>query len=333
MAADHSLEVRLRSRPSREPTPDNFAIETATLAEPGAGEVRVRNLWMTVDPYMRPRMTDRPSYIPPFELGAVLEGGAIGEVVRSNDGRFRPGDHVQSMMGWRQAFNAPADRLEKVDADGIPLEAYLGVAGMPGLTAYIGITEIAKVGAGDVVFVSAAAGAVGSIACQIAKLRGARVIGSAGGAEKCAYLRELGLDQVIDYKAARDLRAELRNAAPDGLDVYFDNVGGSHLDAALHAAKPFARFAICGMISRYNEGESAPLDLIEIVLKRLRVQGFLVLDHPDLRSHFIGELKGWIEARQVTWRQTVEHGIERAPAAFMKLFSGENVGKMLVKLA
>lgn len=333
---EQSREIRLRSRPSGTPTPDNFALETVTLSEPGPGEVQVRNTWMSVDPYMRGRMNDVPSYIPPFEIGKVLEGGAVGTVVRSNDERFKTGDHVQSNQGWREAFNAPGNALQKVDVSRLPAEAYLGVAGMPGLTAYVGMTEIAKVKAGDVVFVSAAAGAVGAVACQIAKLRGAKtVIGSAGGAEKCAYLRdEAGVDRVIDYKATEDLTAALKQAAPEGLDVYFDNVGGPHFDAAMAAAKTFARFVMCGMISQYNDDGKGvlPADFSNVIRKRLTLRGFIVSDHFDLMPRFLEEMTGWVQTGRVKGRQSVEEGIARAPAAFLKLFSGESFGKMLVKL-
>ena len=332
MSIDHSLEVRLRSRPHGVPTEDDFAFETIKLSAPGDGEVRVRNDWMSVDPYMRPRMEDRPSYVPPFELGKVLDGGAIGTVVQSNDARFAKGDVVQSNKGWREAFNAPAESLRKVDTTKLGADAYLGVAGMTGLTAYVGLIQIAKIAAGDVVFISAASGAVGSVACQIAKIKGATVIGSAGGKEKCDYLRGIGVDRPIDYKSVPDLGAALADAAPDGIDVYFDNVGGPHLNAALDNMNPFGRIVLCGMISQYNGSDGEPIPLFKAVQKRLRLQGFIVSDHFDSMPRFVEEMTGWIETGAVTWRQTVEHGLRRAPAAFLKLFSGENFGKMLVKL-
>ena len=209
-----SREIRLRSRPEGTPKPENFALAEASAPPPGPGEVQVRNRWMSVDPYMRGRMTTRKSYVPPFELDAPLQGGAIGEVVASETEAFAPGDLVQSMMGWREAFTAPAAELRKLPELGLPPEAYLGVAGLPGLTAFVGVDRIARVQAGEVVFVSAASGAVGSVACQLAKIRGATVIGSAGGPEKCAYLKGIGVDHVIDYKAAPDLTAALDKAAP-----------------------------------------------------------------------------------------------------------------------
>ena len=331
-----SREVRLKSRPAGEPTAEAFELASVEVRAAGDGEVQVRNLWMSVDPYMRGRMYDRPSYVPPFELGKALQGGAVGRVTASGDGRFKPGDLVQSMFGWREAFTCPADQVQALDAHGAPPEAFLGVAGMPGLTGWAGLLKVAQMKAGDVVFVSGAAGAVGQVVCQVARLKGAaRVIGAAGGADKCAWLREIGCDEAIDYKAEPDLAAALSRAAPKGIDVYFDNVGGAHLQAAMEAARPFARFAECGMISDYNDVEPTPgpSNMRMIVGKRLRLQGFIVSDFFKDQAEFAAEMGGWIAAGQVRWRQTVDEGIEAAPGAFIKLFRGGNTGKMLVKLA
>ncbi len=330
-----SREVHLKSRPVGEPTAANFDIATVTLPDPAPGEVQVRNTWMTVDPYMRGRMNDVKSYAPPFQIGEAMQGGAVGEVIASNDPAFKAGDAVQSFFGWREAFNAPAAAVQKLETHGLPPQAFLGVAGMPGLTAYVGLLKIAALKDGDVVFVSAAAGAVGQIVCQIAKLKGHTVIGSAGGAEKAAYLKEIGVDHVIDYKAEKDLTAALMTAAPNGIDVYFDNVGGGHLEAALMASRPFARFALCGMISQYNATDMGPgvRGLIMAVGKQLRLEGFIVSSHADMQPAFVADMSAWIAAGKVKWRETVEEGVENAPAAFLKLFSGENLGKMLVKLS
>jgi NADPH-dependent curcumin reductase CurA len=330
-----SREIRLKSRPRGVPTADNFELATVDLPDPGPGEVQVRNNWMTVDPYMRGRMNDVQSYSPPFQLGEAMQGGAVGEVVASNDPAFEAGDAVQSFLGWREAFNAPAAAVQKLDTHGLPPQAFLGVAGMPGMTAYVGLLKIAALKDGDVVFVSAAAGAVGQVVCQIAKLKGHTVIGSAGGAEKVAYLKELGVDHVIDYKAESDLTAALMRAAPQGIDVYFENVGGAHMEAALMAARPFGRFALCGMISQYNDTDlgAGTRGLIMVVGKQLRLEGFIVSSHYDLLPTFIDDMSGWIAQGKVKWRETVEEGIENAPTAFLKLFKGENLGKMLVKLS
>jgi hypothetical protein len=329
-----SREVRLKSRPQGMPTAANFDVASVELPAPGPGEVQVRNTWMTVDPYMRGRMNDVQSYVPPFQIGEALQGGAVGEVVASNDPAFKPGDAVQSFLGWREAFNAPAGAVQKLETYGLPPQAFLGVAGMPGLTAYAGLLTVAALKDGDVVFVSAAAGAVGQVVCQIAKLKGNKVIGSAGGAEKVAYLKELGVDHVIDYKAERDLTAALLRAAPDGIDVYFENVGGTHMEAALNAARPFARFALCGMISQYNDTDAGPgiHGLIQAVGKQIRLEGFIVSSHNDLAPAFLKDMSGWLASGKVKSRETVENGIDRAPDAFLKLFKGENLGKMLVKL-
>ncbi len=330
-----SREIRLKSRPTGVPTAANFELASVDLPAPGPGEVQVRNSWMTVDPYMRGRMNDVQSYVPPFQIGEALQGGAVGEVIASNDPSYKVGDSVQSMFGWREAFNAPAGVIQPLDTHGLPPQAFLGVAGMPGLTAYVGLLKTASLKDGDVVFVSAAAGAVGQIVCQIAKLKGHTVIGSAGGAEKVAYLKELGVDHVIDYKAEPDLTAALMRAAPGGIDVYFENVGGAHMEAALMAAKPFARFALCGMISQYNATDMGDgvRGLIMAVGKQLRLEGFIVSSHFDMMPAFVTEMSGWIAQGKVKWRETVEEGIDKAPDAFLKLFKGENLGKMLVKLA
>ncbi len=328
-------EIRLKSRPRGVPTAENFELASVDLAPPGAGEVQVKNLWMTVDPYMRGRMNDVKSYAPPFALGKVMDGGAIGEVVASNSPTLKVGDLVQSGFGWREGFTTGADKVQKLDPQGLPPQAFLGAAGMPGLTAYAGLLRIAALKEGDVVFVSGAAGAVGSMVTQIAKAKGHTVIGSAGGAKKAAFLKEIGVDHVIDYKAEKDLSAALAAAAPDGIDVYFDNVGGEHLEAALNSARLFARFAICGMISMYNavEPPPGPRNLAQLIGKNIRMEGFIVSHHFDMMPKYVEDLAGWVKAGKVTWKETVFDGIEKAPDAFIGLFSGENLGKMLVKLA
>ncbi len=331
-----SREWRLKSRPEGIPTADNFEMAAVTLADAGPGEVQVRNQWMSVDPYMRGRMRDVKSYVPPFALGEAMQGGAVGTVVQSNDPGYAVGDTVVSMFGWREAFNVsakvPGMALMKVPQGVLAPEMFLGVAGLTGLTAYIGLLEVAGVKAGETVFVSGAAGAVGSVVCQLAKLKGATVIGSAGGADKCAWLQSIGVDGTIDYKVESDLTAALLKAAPKGIDVYFDNVGGEHLEAALVAARPYARFALCGMIEGYN-GEGTPIrNLALCVGKKLRLQGFIVSDHFDRMGQFMGEMIPWVLAGQVKSEQTVDAGIESAVGAFLKLFSGGNTGKMLVKL-
>ena len=329
-----SQEIRLKRRPVGTPTADDFELASTEAPSPRPGEVQVRNRWMSVDPYMRGRMYDRESYVPPFAIGEPLQGGALGEVVESADPSLKPGDLVMNMNGWREAFTAPANQLQKVDPQGLPPQALLGVAGMPGLTAYAGLLRIAAMKEGETVFVSAAAGAVGAVVCQIAKIKGGTVIGSAGGPEKVAYLKEIGVDHAIDYRVEPDLTAALMRAAPKGIDVYFENVGGAHLEAAINAARPFARFALCGMISQYNATEPTPgpSNIIMAVGKSLRLEGFIVSNHFDMQPQFLRDMAEWIGSGKLKYRETVDEGIAAAPGAFLKLFKGENFGKMLVKL-
>jgi len=327
-------EIRLKSRPVGLPTHDNFETVTVDLPPPAPGEVQVRNLWMSVDPYMRGRMNDGPSYAAPWRIGEAADGAALGEVTASNAEGFAAGDLVLSSFGWREGFNAPAASVQKFDAMGLAPQTFLSVAGMTGLTAYAGLLSVAGLKTGDVVLVSGAAGAVGSVVCQIAKAKGHKVIGSAGGAEKVAFLKEIGVDHAIDYKAEPNLAAAVKAAAPEGIDVYFENVGGAHLEAALTNAKPFARFALCGMISVYNSTQPppGPRNLGLMISKSIRMQGFLVGQHQDERAAFLADLKGWIDAGKMTWRETVVEGLDNAPDAFLGLFKGQNLGKMLVKL-
>jgi NADPH-dependent curcumin reductase CurA len=329
-----SREIRLERRPVGAPVAGDFSAAAVDLPEPGPGEVQVRNLWMTVDPAMRGRMSEARSYVPPFELGKAMEGPAVGEVVASNDPGFAPGDLVWSRLGWREAFNAPAAALEKKERT-LPPQAYLGFAGMTGLTAYVGLLHVAALKPGDVVFVSAASGGVGSIVCQIAKLKGHKVIGAAGGAHKTAFLKErLGVDEVIDYKAEPSLTKALARAAPEGIDVYFDNVGGDHLQAALAIANRRARFALCGMISAYNSTEppAAPRNLTQAVVKELRLEGFIVLNHLHHQPRFLADVTEWHRAGTLSQADTVYEGIDRALDAFSALFTGEGLGKLVVRL-
>ncbi|MGE0829375.1 MAG: NADP-dependent oxidoreductase [Hyphomonadaceae bacterium] len=327
-------EIRLKSRAVGVPTAENFELAEIELGEPGAGEALVRNLWMSVDPYMRGRMYDRKSYVPPFAIGAPLQGGAIGEVIASNDPALKAGDLVESMMGWREAFIAPAGQLQKLPASNAPTQAFLGVLGMPGLTAYSGLLEIGQPKEGETVFVSGGAGAVGSVVAQIAKIKGCRVVASVGSDEKAAWLKGAGVDAVVNYKTCGKLMDAVAAAAPNGIDVYFDNVGGEHLEVALELANPFARFVECGMISQYNNTDlvAGPANMTMIVRKSIKLQGYIVLQYQHLRGQFLRDMTQWIEEGKIKWEETVETGIENAPAAFLKLFSGGNTGKMLVKL-
>ena len=334
-APEKGLEIRLASRPKGWPTMENFELAEAAVPEPRAGQLLVRNLVMSVDPAMRGRMDDVPSYLPPWQLGRTLDGGAVGEVVASTADGFQPGDHVLHYKGWREYAAVDANQAVKVDPDAAPLGAYLGVLGMPGLTAYAGLLEVAAMKPGDVVFVSGAAGAVGSLVGQIAKLKGAAsVIGSAGSAEKVRHLTEdLGFDVAFNYKDGK-VRDLLRAAAPEGIDVYFDNVGGDHLEAALDVIKVHGRIAVCGMISLYNATErpAAPRNLPELIKKRLSMRGFLVLDHANLRDEFQRDVSGWLREGKISYRETIVDGLRNAPAAFLDMMRGANTGKMLVTI-
>jgi len=328
-------EIRLAARPVGVPAATDFELAEATLGAPGDGDVLVHNKFMSVDPYMRGRMYDRPSYVPPFALGEVLQGGAVGVVAQSNSDKLKKGDIVMSMFGWREAFVAPAAALEKLDVPGgVPMEAFLGVLGMPGLTAWAGLTQIGKPKPGDVVFVSGAAGAVGSIVAQVAKLKGCTVIASAGSDEKCAWLKSLGIHHVINYRTCGNLLEAVRAAAPKGIDIYFDNVGGEHLEVAIEVARPFARLIECGMISAYNDTDPTPgpRNIIQVVGKSLTMRGFIVIEFNGLRGDFLAEMGPWIRQGKVKWQETVLDGIAEAPNAFIGLFEGKNTGKMLVKL-
>jgi hypothetical protein len=322
----------LKSRPSGMPTMDNFELNEAPLPELQDGWVLVENGWLSVDPYMRGRMNDVRSYVPPFEVGAPLEGGAVGKVVESRSPNFQQGDTVFHMLGWREAAAGPAERFNKVPALAVEDHQWLGNLGLTGATAYFGLFRAAQAKEGDIVFVSAAAGAVGSAAVQIAKARGMTVIGSAGGADKAAWVRELGADQAIDYKAEPILKGLMR-AAPKGIDVYFDNVGGDHLDAAFATARNDARFAICGMIDGYNGGEPAAFRYImRIIAARIMLKGFIYTDYLPEMGDFYRDMGGWIASGRVKSRETVREGLEATPEAFLDLFRGGNTGKMLVKL-
>ena len=329
----------LAARPTAMPTHEHFTQVTESIAVPGEGQIQVKNTYLSVDPYMRGRMRDTPSYVPPFRLGEVMQGGAVGNVTASAHPDYKAGDKVQSMAGWRQAWvgNPESFMTQRIDPNvGLPEQAYLGVAGMPGITAYAGILSVASLEQGDTVFVSAAAGAVGSTVVQIAKLKGCTVIASAGGTEKCAFVKSLGADAVIDYKAHKDypaLLAALQEAAPKGINVYFDNVGGDHLTAALECATRFARFAICGMISQYNrEGAmQAPHNLLYIIGKELQIRGFIVSSHLDIIPQFLQDMGHWIKVGDLTYKETISDGINTMPDAFIGLFKGANLGKMLVR--
>jgi NADPH-dependent curcumin reductase CurA len=328
-----SREIQLAARPHGLPQPTDFRLAEVELPDPGPGEVLIRNTFMSVDPYMRGRMNAGKSYVPRFELDQPLDGGAVGEVVASNADGLAPGDTVVHSRGWREHAVMPGRHARKV-ADDVPSSLYLGVLGMPGLTAYAGLLDVAELRAGDVVFVSGAAGAVGSLAGQIAKLRGHTVIGSAGSAEKVAHLTEdLGFDAAFNYKDGPVVE-QLKGAAPDGIDVYFDNVGGEHLEAALAAMNRNGRIALCGAISVYNatDPQPGPSNLFLAVGKRLTLRGFISSDHAARLGDLHDEVGPAVRDGRIAYRETVVDGLENAPKAFVDLLEGANTGKMVVKL-
>jgi NADPH-dependent curcumin reductase CurA len=329
-------EVHLVSRPSGWPVPENFAVVAAELPELGDGELLVRNTYLSVDPYMRGRMNDVPSYVPPFGLGQAMTGGAVGEVVASNADGFGPGDRVVHELGWREHAIVPAGGAHKFEpVPGLTQSQFLGALGMTGLTAYAGLLDVAGFSRGETVFVSGAAGAVGSMAGQIARMRGAaRVIGSAGSAEKVAYLTErLGFDAAFGYRDGK-VRDLLAQAAPQGIDVYFDNVGGEHLEAAIGALKLRGRVAMCGAISQYNDTEAAPgpRNLALAIGKRLRLQGFIVTDHRKRFGDMVAEVGPWLANGDIVADETAVDGLDRAVDGFLGMLRGENTGKMIVRL-
>ena len=330
-----SKEIHLKRYPEGVPSQDDFAIVETNQPTPADGEVLVENIWMSVDPYMRGRMTRKKSYVPPFELNTALDGHAIGRVVQSNADGFAKGDLVSSMKGWRSDFVASANELTALpDTGGIAPEVFLSVLGMTGMTAWVGLNKIAECKPEDVVFVSAAAGAVGSVVCQLAKAKGCFVIGATGDKDKAKWLKsKLGVDAVVNYRDVDDLSAALGEAAPNGIDVYFENVGGTHLEAALDHVNQNARIAVCGMIAHYNTPQPGPNNLFKIIAQRVRMQGFIVSDNWDSYSDFVAEGMELVRNGKLKHRETVVDGIDNAPQAFIDLFSGKNTGKMLVKLA
>ena len=340
-SADVSLPATARAwhlvaRPVGWPTPEDFALREVPVTEPAEGEIVVRNLHFSVDPYMRGRMNDVKSYVAPFQLDEPMDGGAVGVVVASRAEGFAPGDHVAHFVGWREYATLPAKHATKISEEIAPLPAFLGVLGLTGLTAYAGLLKTASFKEGDIVFVSGAAGAVGSQVGQIARLKGAaRVIGSAGSDEKVRLLtEEYGFDAAFNYKTA-PVKDQLREAAPDGIDVYFDNVGGDHLEAAIDSFNTFGRATICGMIAQYNATEPtpAPRNLALVIGKRLRLQGMLVNDERALQPQFFDEVSAWIRSGELKYRETIVEGIENGVDAFLGVLKGENTGKMIVSLA
>lgn len=326
----------LKSRPDGMPTLDNFEIRTIDLPDLEHGQVLVRNLYMSLDPAMRPWMNEAHGYIDTYQVGQPMFGLAVGQVVESKNDAFPVGACVTNFAGWQEHFISTGEGLDIVDPELAPVQAYLYVMGLVGATAYFGLLDVGKPQPGDTVFVSAAAGAVGSIACQIAKLAGCYVIGSCGSDEKAAYLvDELGIDACINYKKVDDIEAAVREHAPHGVDIYFENVGGAHADAAINLLNEFGKFVVCGQIGDYQDLKAAtgPKNFTEVNSKRLRIEGFLIFDYLPQMPKYFQRMGRWVQEGKIRWRETVVEGLDNAPQGLLDLFAGKNTGKMLVKLA
>jgi NADPH-dependent curcumin reductase CurA len=325
----------LRSRPHGTPTLDNFAVIEGDVPMPGEGEVLTRTLWLSIDPYMRGRMDDAQSYAPSIRLGEPMTGETVGEVLVSRHPDFTPGEIVLGPRGWQSHIVSPASALTRLPDGGAPWSAYLGVLGMPGATAFAGLRDIGQPKPGETVVVSAASGAVGSVVVQLAKRMGARVVGVAGGAEKCRSVRELfGADACIDYRAVPDLGAALEEACPNGIDVYFENVGGAVQRAVYPLLNDFGRMVMCGMVAEYNDKQPAPgPNLFATIRKRLRIQGFIVLDRPENFADWRAFAGPLVASGQLRYREQIVEGLENAPAALLDVISGRNEAKVVVHVA
>jgi NADPH-dependent curcumin reductase CurA len=332
--APKNKQVLLASRPTGAPKPSDFRIVETDIDEPGEGQVLVRNLWLSLDPYMRGRMNDARSYAPKVELGAVMVGGTVGEVVASRAPGLAEGDVVVANLGWQEYGIASAASLRKVEPSKLPLSAYLGAVGMPGVTAWYGLKEIGAPKPGETLVVAAAAGPVGAVVGQLAKILGCRAVGIAGGKEKCEHVvRDLGFDACLDHRDP-ELRARLRDATPDGIDIYFENVGGPILDLVLGRLNPFARIPLCGLVSQYNATEPYGVKgFASLLTNRVTLRGFIVSDHLDKWPAALMELAEHVAAGRITYRESIAEGLESAPEAFIGMLEGRNFGKQLVRLA
>ena len=322
--------------PSGTPEPDNFKIKEIEIDIEKDNQIIVKNEWISVDPYMRARMTDRKNYIPPFEIDKPMEGSAIGRVIKSKSELFSEGDFVTSNYGWRDYYSSNGDNLRKiVPLKNVPIQTYLGALGFTGHTAYIGLFTIGGIQPGQTILISSAAGAVGSMVCQFAKINGCKVIASTGSDEKVEWLKkELKVDHAFNYKNVDNLVLHLKSLAPEGYDLYFDNVGGNFLESAIYRMKNYGRIVICGRISQMNAttpGEGLK-NMAHVLVKRLTIRGFLIFDHFNDKDDFEKDMKNWISNKQIKWKETIVEGIENAPQAFLNLLNGKNIGKMLVKI-
>ena len=329
-----NMQVLLASRPTGWVEESNFRIVETPLPKPEARQLLIKIHWLSLDPYMRGRMSTAKSYTKPVEVGEVMTGGTVGEVIESSNPKFKTGDYVVGSLGWQQYAVSDGEGLTKVDPKLVPLSCYVGVVGMPGGTAWIGLLEHCQPKAGETVVVSAASGAVGSVVGQIAKLQGCRAVGIAGGKAKCDYVvKELGFDACVDYKGG-NLYEELKAACPDGIDCYFENVGGVVMDTVFRLFNPFARVALCGMIADYNATEAYGVKMMRsLLVNRVSLRGFIVFDRLDLYARAIPQLARWVSQGKIKYHETVAVGLENAPSAFIGMLKGANLGKQLVKVA
>jgi len=329
-------QVRLASRPSGWVTADNFTLTEEAIPEVGQGQLLVRNLFMSVDPYMRGRMNKAKSYVPSFQVGEVLQAGVVGEIIASRNKDYAEGDFVSGMLGWENYSLSDGTGLHKVPKGPAPLSYYLGILGMPGMTAYVGLHTIGKAQPGETVFVSAASGAVGSVVGQLAKLHGCTVTGCAGADDKVDLLKaEFGYDAAFNYRQSQSLPKSVSEVCPDGIDVDFENVGGEIFEAVLWNMREFGRVALCGMISNYNDEElqPGPRGMTVIIGRRLTIQGFIVTDHPEAGKEYVSKAIQWLAEGKLKYHETIAEGIENAPSAFIDLLQGKNIGKQIVRLA
>ena len=321
--------------PMGNPSLSHFDLKSETISLKNDDEVLVANKWISVDPYMRARMTERKNYKPPFEIGKPMEGTAIGEIIESKSNNFKKGDFVLSEFGWRDNFIANSKSLKKINPINVPIQTYLGPLGFTGHTAYIGLFRIAKIKPKQTILVSSAAGSVGSTVCQIAKILGCKVIASTGSDEKVEWLKkEIGVDHAFNYKKIDNLVLHFKDICPEGFDIYFDNVGGDFLEAAIFRMKNFGRIVICGRISQMNAtspGEGLK-NMAHVLVKRLTIKGFLIFDHYDDYKDFENDMSNWVINKKIKWRETIVEGIENSPQAFLDLLNGKNIGKMIVKI-
>ncbi|HVY08231.1 MAG TPA: NADP-dependent oxidoreductase [Burkholderiales bacterium] len=329
-----NMQVLLASRPTGPVEESNFNVVETDMPKAGGSEILVKNYWLSLDPYMRGRMNATKSYAKYVEIGEVMTGGTVGKVIESNNPKFKAGDHVVGSLGWQNYATSNGEGLNVVDVNVVPPQAYLGVCGMPGVTAWFGLLEYCAPKAGETVLVSAASGAVGGVVGQLAKMQGCRAVGIAGGQKKCDYaVKELGFDACIDYKAGKVLD-DLKAACPNGVDCLFENVGGEAMDHSFRLLNPFSRVALCGMISDYNRPEAYGVQMMRsLLVNRVKLQGFIVFDRQDLYPKAVATLVRAVAAGKIKYRETIAEGLQNAPKAFMGLLKGENFGKQLVRLA